>query len=104
MSDETASSETQDAEAGMPPTDENFAELLEGAYGTEKNLEGTVVPGTVIAIENDVALIDVGLKAEGHVALREFAAPGRAAARAASVAWCNTSWMRATSSVGGPQQ
>ncbi len=79
MSDETASSETQDAEAGMPPTDENFAELLEGAYGTEKNLEGTVVPGTVIAIENDVALIDVGLKAEGRVALREFAAPGRAA-------------------------
>ena len=79
MSDETAGTETQDGEAAMPPTDENFAELLEGAYGTEKNLEGTVVPGTVIAIENDVALIDVGLKSEGRVPLREFAAPGRAA-------------------------
>ena len=78
MSDETAGTETQDGEAAMPPTDENFAELLQGAYGTEKNLEGTVVPGTVIAIENDVALIDVGLKSEGRVPLREFAAPGRA--------------------------
>ena len=78
MSDETTSHETQDTEAALPPTDENFAELLDGAYGTEKNLEGTVVPGTVIAIENDVALIDVGLKAEGRVPLREFAAPGRA--------------------------
>ena len=79
MSDETASTEPQDGEAAMPPSDENFAELLKGAYGTEKNLEGTVVPGTVIAIENDIALIDVGLKAEGRVPLREFAAPGRAA-------------------------
>ena len=79
MSEETASPEPQDAEGGMPPTNENFAELLKGAYGTENNLEGTVVPGTVIAIENDVALIDVGLKAEGRVPLREFAAPGHAA-------------------------
>ena len=77
MSEDTASSESQDDGGAMPPPDENFAELLEGAYGTLQNLEGTVVPGTVIAIENDVALIDVGLKSEGRVPIREFAAPGQ---------------------------
>ena len=79
MSEDTASSESQDDGGAMPPPDENFAELLEGAYGTLQNLEGTVVPGTVIAIENDVALIDVGLKSEGRVPIREFAAPGQTA-------------------------
>jgi small subunit ribosomal protein S1 len=38
-----------------------------------------VVKGTVVAIERDVAVIDVGLKTEGRVALREFAGPGRSA-------------------------
>jgi small subunit ribosomal protein S1 len=42
-------------------------------------LEGTVIKGTVVAIENDSVLIDVGLKAEGRVPLKEFAAPGRSA-------------------------
>jgi small subunit ribosomal protein S1 len=79
VSEETSNPETEAGDAGIPPTHENFAELLDGAYGTETNLEGTVVPGTVIAIENDVALIDVGLKAEGRVPLREFAAPGNTA-------------------------
>ncbi len=41
--------------------------------------EGTVVKGTVISIENDTVLIDVGLKSEGRVSLKEFAAPGREA-------------------------
>src|SRR6202034_1242587 len=39
--------------------------------------EGAVVKGTVVAIERDLAVIDVGLKTEGRVALREFAGPGR---------------------------
>ena len=42
-------------------------------------LEGTVVKGRVIAIENDFALIDVGLKSEGRVPLKEFAAGGAGA-------------------------
>jgi small subunit ribosomal protein S1 len=42
-------------------------------------LEGTVIKGRVLTIENDTVLIDVGLKSEGRVALREFAAPGRQA-------------------------
>ena len=39
-------------------------------------LEGTVVKGRVIAVENDAVLIDVGLKSEGRVPLKEFAAGG----------------------------
>jgi transcriptional accessory protein Tex/SPT6 len=39
--------------------------------------EGRVVKGTITAIENDKAVIDVGLKSEGRVALKEFAQPGQ---------------------------
>ncbi|VAW02274.1 SSU ribosomal protein S1p, partial [hydrothermal vent metagenome] len=39
-------------------------------------LEGSVVKGNIIAIENDLAIIDVGLKTEGRVSLREFQTPG----------------------------
>jgi len=63
---------------GMPAT-EDFAAMLEESFGGSRSLERTVVKGTVIAIENDAALIDVGLKSEGRVSLREFAAPGQAA-------------------------
>jgi small subunit ribosomal protein S1 len=40
-------------------------------------VEGTVVKGTVVAIEKDLAIIDVGLKTEGRVPLKEFGAAGR---------------------------
>jgi len=55
---------------------ESFAALLEESLGTNDNLEGTVVKGRVIAVEGDQVLIDVGLKAEGRVQLKEFATPG----------------------------
>ncbi|MSP20610.1 MAG: 30S ribosomal protein S1 [Alphaproteobacteria bacterium] len=57
---------------------ENFAELLKSSYGSSDGLEGSVVKGRVIAIENDTAVIDVGLKSEGRVALREFSERGGA--------------------------
>ncbi|MEO5705497.1 MAG: 30S ribosomal protein S1, partial [Alteraurantiacibacter sp.] len=38
----------------------------------EDGFEGRVVKGTVTAIENGMAVIDVGLKSEGRVALKEF--------------------------------
>ena len=63
---------------GMPAT-EDFAALLEESLGEHRALERTVVKGIVIAIENDAALIDVGLKSEGRVSLKEFAAPGQPA-------------------------
>jgi small subunit ribosomal protein S1 len=62
------------------PTRDDFAKLLNETLGGEnEGFEGRVVKGTVTAIENDMAVIDVGLKSEGRVALREFAAPGQKA-------------------------
>ncbi len=62
------------------PTRDDFAALLNKSLGGENEaFEGKVVKGTVTAIENDMAVIDVGLKSEGRVALREFAAPGQRA-------------------------
>ena len=56
---------------------ESFASLLEETLGAAQGLEGSVLSGTVIAIEGEFALIDVGLKSEGRVALKEFALPGQ---------------------------
>ncbi len=64
MADQTAHAGEDSA-----PTGEDFAALLEDSFGVAEGLEGKVIPGTVIAIENDVAVIDVGLKAEGRVPL-----------------------------------
>lgn len=55
---------------------ENFAALLEESFGQAETLEGRVIKGKIIAIENDVAVIDVGLKSEGRVSLKEFSAAG----------------------------
>jgi small subunit ribosomal protein S1 len=58
------------------PAKESFAALLDESLGVANSLEGTVVKGRVIAVENDAVLIDVGLKSEGRVPLKEFAAGG----------------------------
>ena len=51
---------------------ESFADLLNETFGSKGSLEGSVVKGHIISIENDFAVIDAGLKSEGRVALREF--------------------------------
>ncbi|SDR23315.1 30S ribosomal protein S1 [Pseudovibrio sp. Tun.PSC04-5.I4] len=56
---------------------EDFAALLEESFATSDLFEGTVVKGIVVAIEKDLAVIDVGLKVEGRVPLKEFGAKGR---------------------------
>ncbi len=56
---------------------ESFEDLLNQSLGANDGLEGTVLKGMVIAVENDFALVDVGLKSEGRVPLKEFAAPGQ---------------------------
>jgi small subunit ribosomal protein S1 len=61
------------------PTRDDFAALLDQTLGGAESFEGRVVIGTVTGIENDLAVIDVGLKSEGRVPLREFAAPGQKA-------------------------
>src|SRR5205823_11439743 len=49
-----------------------FAALLDESLGGSSSFEGSVVKGTVIRIANDFVTVDVGLKSEGRVALREF--------------------------------
>jgi small subunit ribosomal protein S1 len=62
------------------PSRDDFAALLNESLGGENEaFEGRVVKGTITAIENDLAVIDVGLKSEGRVPLREFAMPGQKA-------------------------
>jgi small subunit ribosomal protein S1 len=65
------------ANKDLTPTREDFAALLGETMPEDEVFEGSVVKGTVTAIEKDLAVIDVGLKMEGRVPLREFAAPGR---------------------------
>ncbi len=59
------------------PSREEFEALLNETMGDDARLEGTVVKGRVTGIEGDYAIIDVGLKTEGRVPLKEFAAPGQ---------------------------
>ncbi len=63
------------------PSRDDFAAMLNETLGDsiDGGFEGRVVKGTVTALENDFAIIDVGLKSEGRVPLREFAAPGQKA-------------------------
>ena len=56
---------------------ESFAALLDASLAKTDAFEGTVVKGRIVSIDNDMALIDVGLKSEGRVAIREFATPGQ---------------------------
>ena len=57
---------------------DEFAALLDESLGGSTSFEGTVVKGTIVRIANDFVTIDVGLKSEGRVALREFASGGGA--------------------------
>ncbi len=61
----------------LNPTREDFAALLDEMLGESALAEGSVVKGKVVAIEKDLAVIDVGLKTEGRVPLKEFSVPGQ---------------------------
>ena len=56
---------------------EDFAALLEESFQRADMAEGTVIKGKVVAIEKDDAVIDVGLKTEGRVKLKEFTGPNK---------------------------
>ena len=51
---------------------EDFSALLDEFMGKEKSLQGTVVSGTIVALNDDFATIDVGLKSEGRLAIKEL--------------------------------
>jgi small subunit ribosomal protein S1 len=61
----------------LNPSREDFAAMLDESFGGRDLGEGSVIKGTVVAIENDLAIIDVGLKTEGRVPLKEFSMPGQ---------------------------
>ncbi|GAB5462370.1 30S ribosomal protein S1 [Hoeflea sp. EC-HK425] len=56
---------------------EDFASLFAESIATQDLAEGYVAKGIVMAIEKDVAIIDVGLKVEGRVPLKEFGAKAK---------------------------
>ncbi|MEM9278181.1 MAG: 30S ribosomal protein S1 [Pseudomonadota bacterium] len=56
---------------------EEFETLLEQSFETHDVVEGAVVKGVITGFEKDLAVIDVGLKVEGRVAMKEFGAAGR---------------------------
>ena len=57
--------------------EEDFAALLDAMLGPDTGFAGSVVTGRVLRIDGDFAVLDVGLKSEGRVPLKEFAAPGQ---------------------------
>ncbi|MFI0847928.1 30S ribosomal protein S1 [Mesorhizobium sp. IMUNJ 23232] len=59
------------------PSRDDFAALLDESFSSGHSGEGQVVRGTVTAIEKDMAIIDVGLKVEGRVPLKEFGAKAK---------------------------
>jgi len=61
----------------MNPTTEDFAALLDEVMPAAEAQEGSVVIGTILGFEKDLAVIDVGLKVEGRVPLKEFGAKAR---------------------------
>ena len=56
---------------------ENFADMLAESFGENTNIEGSVVRGFVVGIEGDAVVIDVGLKSEGRVPMKELTSPGQ---------------------------
>jgi len=58
------------------PSRDDFAAMLEASFEGRSPAEGSVITGTIVAIENDFAVVDVGLKTEGRVSLKEFSMPG----------------------------
>ena len=55
---------------------ENFADLLNESLGATGGFEGRVLAGVIMGVDSDAATIDVGLKSEGRVPLKEFGTPG----------------------------
>src|ERR1700678_1100698 len=55
---------------------EDFASLLDETLGRDSSFDGSVVTGRGVRLTDEYAVVDVGLKSEGRVALKEFGPPG----------------------------
>lgn len=58
--------------SSLNPTRDEFAAMFDASFGDANMGEGKVVAATILSLENDFAVLDVGLKTEGRVPLREF--------------------------------
>jgi small subunit ribosomal protein S1 len=58
-------------------TNTEYDELISNSLNLNNNKEKSIVDGKVISIENDIVIIDVGLKSEGRIPLSEFTRPGQ---------------------------
>ncbi|MGB0497687.1 MAG: 30S ribosomal protein S1 [Rubricella sp.] len=58
---------------------DEFEALLNDSLELQTPEEGSVVKGTVLAIEAGQAIVDIGYKMEGRIDLKEFAKPGEQA-------------------------
>ncbi len=72
MPDDISMNPPMPDDISMNPTRDDFAALLDESLGRGDFQEGTVVKGLVAAIEKDFAIIDVGLKTEGRIPVKEF--------------------------------
>ncbi len=71
-----ASAAVAQAHSPAHPVTEDFAALLDQTLGRDSGFEGSVVTGRVVRLTDEFAVVDVGLKSEGRVALKEFGPPG----------------------------
>ncbi|MGF1651080.1 MAG: 30S ribosomal protein S1 [Hyphomicrobiaceae bacterium] len=67
------------ASKDMSPSLDEFTAMLDATLGRDVAYEGNVVRGRIVGIEKDLAIIDVGLKMEGRVPLKEFGVAGQPA-------------------------
>jgi small subunit ribosomal protein S1 len=65
------------AERISAPSRDDFAAMLEESFIERAPAEGSVVKGNIVAVENDFVVVDVGLKTEGRVPVKEFTMPGQ---------------------------
>ncbi len=56
----------------MNPTSAEFAAMFEGSAAAAAMQEGQVIPATVVRLDNDAVVVDIGLKTEGRIPLKEF--------------------------------
>jgi small subunit ribosomal protein S1 len=61
------------------PSRDDFASMLEASFAGQDLAEGSVIKGRVTAVENDFVTVDIGLKTEGRIPVREFTGPGSSA-------------------------
>jgi small subunit ribosomal protein S1 len=67
------------AHMAAPASMDDFAALLDETLGRNAGFEGSVITGRVMRIEDDIVVVDVGLKSEGRIPLKEFAPAGQKA-------------------------